>query len=203
MADKLDITKVTLDDLNGKYVGIKIFSGSGDVYTVVDGDTRYNHIFSVTDGKVYDGAMSEDGKEYIVDQKPVVELDTNADSKDIVRYVAKRDDINVNAYDISPNPVHESEIVGVGDHAKVVALMQALAKYMRSYQFFSYDAYVADMFVILDNIHEVSSSTATTTTTSTSTSTTTSTTKKPVETTTTSTTIKPTTTTTSTKAPAE
>lgn len=198
----IDMSNVTVADMNGKYIGAKIFSGSGDVYTVTDGDTRYNHIFAITDGKIYDGKLEEDKDtgiiKYVVDQKPVVELDTKTvkaegagegTTVDIVRYVAKRDDINANPYDISANPIHESQIVGNGDHAKAVALLQALTKYMRSYQFFSYDAYVADMYVLLDNLHEVIAKTTTTTTSTTSTT-------KP--TTTTTSTTKPTTTTTST-----
>lgn len=195
----IDMSNVTVADMNGKYIGAKIFSGSGDVYTVTDGDTRYNHIFAITDGKIYDGKLEEDKDtgiiKYVVDQKPVAELDTKTvkaegdgegTTVDIVRYVAKRDDINANPYDISANPIHESQIVGKGEHAKAVALLQALTKYMRSYQFFSYDAYVADMYELLEDLHKVI--TTTTTTTTKATTTTTSTTKPTTTTTSTTTT---------------
>lgn len=197
----IDMSNVTVADMNGKYIGAKIFSGSGDVYTVTDGDTRYNHIFAITDGKIYDGKLEEDKDtgiiKYVVDQKPVVELDTKTvkaegdgedTTVDIVRYVAKRDDINANPYDISANPIHESQIVGKGEHAKAVALLQALTKYMRSYQFFSYDAYVADMYELLDDLHEVITTTTSTTTTTTKPTTTTTSTTKPTTTTTSTTT---------------
>ena len=197
----IDMSNVTVADMNGKYIAVKIFSGSGDVYTVVDGDTRYNHVFAITDGKIYDGKLEEDEDtgvtKYVVDQKPVVELDTKQVTSvdggedttvDIVRYVAKREDINVNPYDISANPVHESQIVGKGDHAKAVALLQALTKYMRSYQFFSYDAYVADMYELLDDLHEIVATSTTSTTTSTTTTTTTNPTTTTTSTSTTTTT---------------
>lgn len=192
---KVDLTNVTMADLNGKYLAIHNFNTSNDVYTTMDGNNHYLRTLKIEDSKAYDGHLSDDRSEYVMDKLPVVELatadvtKTDADGKettetvDVINYVAKRNNIARDVYEQTNSQLHQSQIIGTDDHAKAVAFLEAIAHYLRSAQMFSFDKYASGAYTLVDSIKEVggdaSGDTTTTTTTVKPEDTTTTTTKAP------------------------
>lgn len=174
---------ITMGKLNGNYVEFQILTGSGDVYYPYYSND-YNHVFKIENNQAFDYTFNPATGQLDQDPKPVVSLqditatDSTGKATTVpgVVYVAER--YVDNPYDLNPGGVQQSAIIG----EPAVSFIQALAYYLQSLQFFSYDSYDNTEIKILDSLYNENGSTSTSTTTTTSTAkattTTTTTTKK-------------------------
>ena len=177
---------ITMDKLNGNYVEFQILTGSGDVYYPYYSND-YNHVFKIENNQAFDYTFNPTTGQLDQDPKPVVSLqditvtDDSGKASTVpgVVYVAER--YVDNPYDLNPGGIQQSAIIG----EPAVSFIQALAYYLQSLQFFSYDSYDNTEVKILDSLYSENDSTSTTTTSTTKATTTSTTTVAPTTTTTT------------------